>query len=154
MIILKNVLHPTDFSENSEPALKYACSVAIQFNADLHLINVVQDFSLLIPVVTLGFPPDYYQKQLQHANETLAELPQRVISHSGNVIRNVCEGKPVAEIIRYTKENAIDMIVMGTHGYTGLEHAVLGSVAEAVVRHAPCPVLTVRPEKARTTILY
>jgi len=154
MIILKKILHPTDFSDNSDPALKYACSIAIQFSAELHIINVVQDFALIIPTVGIGFPPGYYQRQLQYANESLAVLPEKVINHTGNVIRNVCEGRPAAEIIRYAKENEIDLIVMGTHGYTGLEHVVLGSVAEYVVRRAPCPVLTVHPEHNKSTILF
>jgi len=154
MIILKSILHPTDFSDSSEPALKYACSLAIQFSADLHIINVVQDFGLLLPPVTVGFPADYYQRQLQYARETLATFPEKVLNHTGNVIRNICEGRPATEILRYAKENAIDMIVMATHGYTGLEHAIMGSVAENVVRHASCPVLTVHPGKTRFNTLY
>jgi universal stress protein A len=153
MMTFRKILHPTDFSDSSEPALKYACFIAIQFSADLHLLNVAQDPALIIPTVTLGFPADYYQRQLQHAQESLAELPEKVINHTGKVIRNVREGKPVTEIIRYANENAIDLIVMGTHGYAGLEHMVIGSVAENVVRRAPCPVLTVHPQHQKSTIL-
>jgi len=153
MIILKSIVHPTDFSDNSDHALKYACSLAIQFSANLHIINVVQDFGLLLPPVTVGFPADYYQRQLQHARETLAAFPEKIVNHTGNVIRNICEGRPATEILRYAKDNAIDMIVMGTHGYTGLEHAIMGSVAENVVRRAHCPVLTVHPENHNYTKL-
>jgi nucleotide-binding universal stress UspA family protein len=108
----------------------------------------------MIPAVTLGFPPDVYQRQLRHASESLSALPEKIASHTGNVIRNVREGMPPAEIIRYARDISIDMIVMGTHGYSGLEHAIIGSVAENVVRRAPCPVLTVHPEKNRYTTLY
>jgi len=153
MLVMKNILHPTDFSDNSEPALKYACFFAIQFSANLHLLNVAPDISLIIPAVTLGFPPDSFQRQIQHANEALAELPEKIISHTGKVIRNVRQGNPVAEIINYTRENSVDLIVMGTHGYTGLEHAIMGSVAENIVRRSPCPVLTVHPEKHKYTVL-
>lgn len=146
MLNLKHILHPTDFSDNSEPALKYACSLATQFSAELHLINVVHDVGIISPPISGFIPPDYYQQQIQYANEELATLPDKVLSHSGSVTRNVCEGAPFLEIIRYAKENAIDMIVMGTHGYSGMKHLILGSVAENVVRKAPCPVLTVRPE--------
>jgi universal stress protein A len=146
MIQLKHILHPTDFSDNSSKALKYACSLAIQFNADLHLIHVVRDQGWIIPSIEMSLPADYYEKQKQYANEELAVLPEKVLNHTGSVIRNVCEGHTFVEIVRYAKENAIDMIVMGTHGYSGIEHLVLGSVAENVVRRSPCPVLTVHPE--------
>ncbi|MEX2352619.1 MAG: universal stress protein, partial [Gammaproteobacteria bacterium] len=129
-----------------DKALKYACSLAIQFNAELHLINVIHDAGLAVPPVPVSLPPDYYEKQKQYAIEQLGRLPDEVLSHTGSVIRNVCEGQPFVEIIRYAKENGIDMIVMGTHGHTGLKHLVLGSVAENVVRKAHCPVLTVHPE--------
>lgn len=146
MIKLKHILHPTDFSDNSDQALKYACSLAIQYSAELHLINVVQDAGWLIPSMEVTFPENYYEKQKQYANEELSVLPDKVLSHTGSIIRNVCEGRPYVEIIRYAHKNAIDMIVMGTHGYTNLAHMVMGSVAENVVRRAPCPVLTVHPE--------
>jgi universal stress protein A len=147
MLNLSHILHPTDFSDNSDQALKYACSLATQFGAELHLINVVHDAGLISPPIAGFIPPDYYEQQIQRATEELASLPEKVLSHSGSVTRNICQGVPFVEIIRYAKENAIDMIVMGTHGYSGLKHVMLGSVAENVVRNAPCPVLTVRPEK-------
>ena len=147
MINLRHILHPTDFSEYSEQALKYACCLATQCGAELHLINIVHDAGLISPPIAGFIPPDYYEQQIKHATEELASLPDKVINHTGSVTRNVCEGIPFVEIIRYAKENAIDMIVMGTHGYSGLKHLMIGSVAENVVRKAPCPVLTVRPEQ-------
>jgi len=146
MIHLKRILHPTDFSDNSEKALKYACSLAIQFNADLHLIHVIQDLGWVIPSIEMTFPEDYYEKQKKYANEELSVLPEKIINHTGSVIRNVREGQPFMEIMHYAKENTIDMIVMGTHGRSGLAHLIMGSVAENVVRRSPCPVLTVHPE--------
>ena len=145
MILLRQILHPTDFSDNSDQALKYACSLAVQFSADLHLIHVVHDTGLTAPA---GFlPPDYYEQRRQSADEELAALSDKALNYTGNVIRSVCEGQPFVEIIRYAKENEIDMIIMGTHEYLGLKHLIMGSVAENVVRKAHCPVLTVRPEK-------
>lgn len=146
MLTLKRILHPTDFSDGSNRALKYACSLATQFNTELHLINVVHDAGLISPPISGFIPPDYYKQQIQYATEELAALPEKVLSHSGSVVRNVCEGIPFVQIIRYAKEHAIDMIVMGTHGYTGVKHMIMGSVAENVVRKAPCPVLTIRAE--------
>jgi nucleotide-binding universal stress UspA family protein len=133
MIELKQILHPTDFSANSTRALEYACSLAGRYGAELHLVHVLQD-------------PDYYEHLSKHANEELAALPDKVSSFSGSVTRDVCTGVPFVEIIRYAKENAIDLVVMGTHGYSGMKHLIIGSVAENVVRKAHCPVLTVHPE--------
>jgi len=146
MIQLKHILHPTDFSDNSSLSLKYACSLAIQYHAELHLLHVVQDSGWMMPSVAMTFPEDYFHKQRQFAQEELATLPEKILNHTGSVTRNVYEGNPHVKIVEYAKEHAIDMIVMSTHGYSGLEHLVMGSVAENVVRKAPCPVLTLRPE--------
>ncbi len=145
MIKLKHILHPTDFSDNSSLALKYACSLAKQFEAELHLINVVQNTTFGVPPVP-GVPADFYQQQTQYADLELASFPDKVVKFDGSLTRELCEGVPFVEIIRYAKEKEIDMIVMGTHGYSGLQHLIMGSVAENVVRKAPCPVLTVHPE--------
>jgi universal stress protein A len=146
MIQLKHILHPTDFSDNSSLALKYACSLAIQYHAELHLLHVIQDAGWIMPSVAMTFPDDYFQKQKQYAQEELATLPDKILNHTGSVTRNIYEGNPYVKIVQYAKEHAIDMIVMSTHGYSGLEHLVMGSVAENVVRKAACPVLTLRPE--------
>lgn len=152
MVNVKHILHPTDFSDSSNEALKHACYLATQFCADLHLLHVISDSGLIQPPIAGFLPPGFYEQRNQFANEELAGLPQKVMNFSGSVVRNVCEGTPFVEIIRYSKENAIDMIVMGTHGYAGLKHLILGSVAENVVRHAPCPVLTVHPEKHKFVV--
>lgn len=146
-----HILHPTDFSASSNQALKYACSLAVQYNAQLHLIHVLQ---MVIGTSTVaGFDvDDLHRKQVQYANEELSSLPESVVSYNGSLIRNVCEGGPFVEIIRYAKDNAIDLIVMGTHGYSGMKHLIMGSVAENVVRTAPCPVLTVHPEDYEFTM--
>ena len=146
MIKINHILHPTDFSESSEPALKYACSLATQFGAELHLINIVHNTGIIEPPIAGYIPPDYHEQRTQFANEELSAYPEKVISHSGSVVRNVCEGAPFVEIIRYAKKNEIDMIVMGTHGYSGVKHLIMGSVAENVVRKAHCPVLTIHPD--------
>lgn len=149
MLNLKHILHPTDFSDNSSQALKYACSLATQFGAELHIIHVLQNPALRSPPVNDYLPQDYYERLMQQANEMLSALPEEVLSFTGSVTRNICTGVPFMETIRYARENAIDMIVMGTHGYSGLKHLIIGSVAENVVRKAPCPVLTVHPEDYR-----
>ena len=147
MIELKRILVPTDFSDFSEPALNYGCLLAEQFNSDLHLLNVVASPALygndpvMLPAEALA---DHLNEVRAHAEAKLKELPEQ--SNELSVVRDVRQGVAFVEIIRYAKENDIDLIVIGTHGRTGLSHVFLGSVAERVVRKAACPVLTVRPE--------
>lgn len=146
MISLKRILLPTDFSEHSKNALTYACAFAEQFGAELHVIHVVQDLVAMVPEPGLAFPPagDYMGELKSSAEKALAAFPDAEWSKGKKVVRAVIQGPPFVEIIRYAKEHAVDLIVIGTHGRTGLVHVLLGSVAEKVVRKAPCPVLTVR----------
>ncbi|MEX0717529.1 MAG: universal stress protein [Planctomycetaceae bacterium] len=146
MIQLARILLPTDFSENSHLALNYASAFAEKFGAELHLLHVVQDLVAMVPEPGLAFPPpgDYMNELKASAEQSLARLPDPQPSSVGTVVRDVRQGPPFVEIIRYAREQEIDLIVMGTHGHTGLAHVFLGSVAEKVVRKAPCPVLTVR----------
>jgi universal stress protein A len=148
MIELKRILVPTDFSDHSKNAMNYACSLAEKFGADLHVLHVLQDLVAMVPEPGLAFPPpgDYMQELEESATKALTELPGDARSGVGNIVRSVRQGPPFLEIIRYAKEHDIDLIVLGTHGRSGLAHMLLGSVAERVVRKAPCPVLTVRPE--------
>ena len=147
MISIDKILHPTDFSANSNHALKYACAFASHFGAELHLLHVVPDLALITLPPTDGFLPDeYYQNAKKHADEELAKIPVGEMAGKVRLVKQTLEGSAFLEIIRYAKENNIDLIVMGTHGYSGLTHLVMGSVAEKVVRRSPCPVLTVHPE--------
>jgi nucleotide-binding universal stress UspA family protein len=148
MIHLKRILWPTDFSETSKVAGVYACTLAEQFGAELHLLHVVEDVLTLIPEAGMVFPPpsEYQPKVRASAEKALSNLPDASWGQANVVVRHVRNGHPFLEIVRYAKEAEIDMIVVGTHGRTGLVHVLLGSVAEKVVRKAPCPVLTVRPD--------
>ncbi len=147
MIKLQKILHPTDFSENSTPALKYACEFADHFDAELHLLNVVADPIVAVSPPISGFlPADYYQEMVKNAENNLAEIPEKEWAKDTKIIRTAMEGSAFVEIIRYARENNIDMIVMGTHGHSALMQLILGSVAENVVRKASCPVLTVHSD--------
>jgi nucleotide-binding universal stress UspA family protein len=146
MIDLNRILVPTDFSKFSQNALRYAAAFAEKFGAELTLLHVVQDLSIFIPdavnVAPLATPP------IEQMIASVKEALDRVVRESqlGNVTvkTRVLEGTPFYEIIRFAKENGTDLIIMGTHGHSGLVHVLLGSVTERVVRKAPCPVLTVR----------
>ena len=149
LINLKRILVPTDFSANSKHALSYACAFAEQFGAELHLLHVLQDLVAMVPEPGLAFPaPGEYMIQLQESAEKgLEEFLDRSWAEKQTVVRALRQGPPFVEIVRYAKESEIDLVVLSTHGRSGLAHVLLGSVAERVVRKAPCPVLTVRPSE-------
>lgn len=144
MITLKTILVPSDFSECSDAALRYGLELARRFDARLHLLHVVQD-PLTQPWAAEGFSAplfDMVEKWQQDAKARLvASIP---LADIGRVTVTVTLAWPYAEILRYANEHGVDLIVMGTHGRSGVSHVLLGSIAERVVRHAPCPVLTVR----------
>lgn len=141
-IQLKHILVPTDFSETSGKALKYAQRFAEQFGAKVTLLHVIQP---LIYPADFGYPPTV----LDTADETIRQRVQErlnlLASTAGVPVEvHVREGQPYNEIAAAAREFEVDLIIIPTHGRTGLKHVLLGSTAERVVRHAPCPVLTVR----------
>lgn len=146
MIDLHRILVPTDFSKFSENALKYGAAFAEKFSAELHLLHVVQDLALFIPEAVLGTPAVVppVEQFLASAKTALQRVVAELKLPGVTVIPHVAEGVPFEEIIRAAREKDIDLIVLGTHGHTGLAHMLMGSVAEKVVRKAPCPVLSVR----------
>ena len=143
MTIFTRILHPTDFSDNSHAALRYACELAEKFGAELHLLNVVQSVAMVAPPYDGMVGGDFYETLRRQADEQLGGLPGPDAAFGGKVFREIRDGRPFLEIIGYAKENKIDLIVMATHGRTGMEHLLIGSVAENTVRKAPCPVLTI-----------
>ena len=146
MIQLKRILVPTDFSNFAKHALRYACAFAEEFDSELHLLHVLQDIVQVVPDVGAGVPaPEaYFQELHESAERALHGLPGEIWTGGKSIVRSTRSGSPFLEIIRYAKDNEIDLIVLGTHGRNALVHLLLGSVAEKVVRKAPCPVLTVR----------
>lgn len=149
MITLNKILVPTDFSDFSKPALQYGCAMAARFDAELHLLHVVPDPAMLIPEAA-AFSVEAMQGQTDQltvdANAALAKMPGDGWENSRPVVRAVRVGTAFMEIIDYARKEDIDLIVIGTHGRSGLMHVLMGSVAERIVRKSPCPVLTVKPE--------
>ena len=144
---LKRILCPTDFSANSQHALEFACALVDQFQADLHVLHVLPvDMiqAMADPYVAYGMPSNLEERMRASAERTLAEIPDSSWAGNQRVVRSLRHGSPFVEIVKYARENNIDLIVLGTHGRSGLSHVLLGSVAENVVRKAGCPVLTVR----------
>lgn len=146
---VRRILFPTDFSELSKVAEKSACDMADQFGAELHVLHVLHDLFLTMPQTSaaLLISPKTLDDIVTHAEDEIQQIPPTAWSHGKKVTRVVRIGSTYDTIVQYAKDNAIDLIVMGTHGRTGLPHVLLGSVAERVVQHAPCSVLTVRPDR-------
>ncbi len=146
MIAIKNVLVATDFSEPSEKALNYARAMARSFGANLHVLHVFEPLWITSADVVGGGMAlagmiqgleDTARKQLDAA---VTEEDRRELHADATLVTSE---SPAREIARYADEHHIDLIVIGTHGRSGLSRMLIGSVAEKVVRIAPCPVLTV-----------
>jgi nucleotide-binding universal stress UspA family protein len=147
MIALKKVLVPTDFGPASESALRYAQALARGFGAELHVLHVVENlltraidgygYAAISPEVQLDIE-DAGRKQ---TNALLSDEDRRELHAKASTVTS---NSPATEIVDYARKNGVDLIVMGTHGRAAITHLFMGSVAERVVRIAPCPVLTVR----------
>lgn len=146
-IRLQRILLPTDFSEYSSTATKYACELATKFDAELHLLHTLEIHPITTPDFGMGLAlPRYMEESRALAEKSIAALIDPQWAAGRKVITVIREGSPRGEIVRYAREQDIDLIVITTHGRSGLAHVLIGSVAESIVRTAPCPVLTVRPE--------
>ena len=143
MIEFKRILVPTDFSEYSAEAVGYGCALTDSFQAELHLLHVLEVHLGSTPVFAGGLALTPRVQESRAAAESALEQ----VAAGREAVRSTREGPAFLEIVRYAKENDIDLIVIGTHGRSGLAHVMLGSVAERVVRKAPCPVMTVRHPK-------
>ena len=148
MLAIKNVLVATDFSECSDTALVYARALAGKFGGQLHIFHDVQFVSGADVSGIGGYGaalPTLYAELEADARQRLDELVSDADRELLHVKTTISSGDvPAQAIVEYAKTEAIDLIVVGTHGRRGLSHVLLGSVAESVVRTAPCPVLTVR----------
>jgi len=148
MIAIKKVLVPTDFSEPSEIAVRYAKEFAATFKAELHVLTVVEENAMVyawtspegVPVSLANLRVEMEKNARDHIDRVLSDDERR--KFNAQLVTLV--GSPFVEICRYAKAQNIDLIVMGTHGRGPIAHMLIGSVAEKVVRKAPCPVLTVR----------
>jgi nucleotide-binding universal stress UspA family protein len=146
---ITNILVPVDFSPHAEHAFTYATTLAERFGAKLALLYVVDD-----SFVTGGWSSEIYVPNVPELMENLiADADRRLATLKASAAAlglaaetAVIRGRPAHAIVEHAKNGGFDLIVMGTHGRTGVSHVVMGSVAERVLRKAPCPVLTVRAE--------
>jgi len=141
MLSFQTILHPTDFSTNSAAAFQLACSLARDHGARLIVLHVAAP---LVAIYGDGIVPVALEPEVQR--EGLAEQLHQVQPQSGQVRveHRLADGDPALEILNAAQQSKCDLIVLGTHGRTGLARLLMGSVAEQVVRKAQCPVLTVK----------
>ena len=144
-IAIKKILCPVDFSESSAYALRYALAFAVAYDADLELLHVME--MPFLPPYSTTAAPDLsmtIERIRQESEQALGELVERNKALHPRVTGRMVVGTPFIEIINAAKEGGVDLIVVGTHGRTGLKQMLIGSVAEKVVRKSPCPVLAVK----------
>jgi len=153
LIKMKTILHPTDFSVPSNYALEYAVACATEFEAKLCILHVIHDVQIgtyfgmpaLPSPSPLVIEPDQIMLQIEkQVTKALEEILPPEVRGALPVEYLIRHGAPFLEIIRCAEQIGADLIVCGTHGRTGLKHAIIGSVAEKVVRKSRCPVLSIR----------
>lgn len=148
MIALKDILVATDFGEASRQALRYGAEFARAFGGRLHVLHVVEDI-VLGTATAMGTPPlDMTSVQAsleQDASRELQQILATDIPRDVEVVPVIIrDSQPGRGVLAYAREHKTDLLVIGTHGRAGLAEFFLGSVAQRIVRSAPCPVLTVR----------
>ena len=145
--VITQILVPTDFSSPSDRALDYARDLAHQFHASLHVLHVVNR-----PLLAEGLAAEAALSNGTAMGSDMVEDAQRRLRKQAPdaASADVIFGYAARSIVEHASRLGIDLIVMGSHGRTGIAHVLLGSVAEAIVRTAPCPVLTVRDRVKET----
>jgi len=149
MLSMRKILVPIDLSPSGRRVLEQAQEFALQFSATIDLLHVWTPPAMLAPealITGVGATEQPFLEWLGNsAREHLEKFESQVQSEGITIARSHCElGDPASTIVEHAQSGGYDLLVMGTHGRTGLSHALMGSVAEKVVRRAPCAVLTVR----------
>lgn len=147
MADIKTVVIPIDFSSTMDKVIDYATSVADQLGAKVHFLNVVNDFQGYDMVLAHPSFMELTRDLKNKSEERMTGLVEDYGNLKGGASGKVITGDPAEEIVAFAKEVNADMIIIGTHGVKGFEKLIIGSTAEKVVKHAPCPVLTFNPFK-------
>ena len=141
----KNVIvFPTDFSERSLAALSWARRMADQMQGEIHCLYVVEEPHIYATLDMGPVPIPSVDELTRSADKRMAHFASQHLKALGNVSTKVLIGRPSEEVVSYAKETNASLIIMTTHGYSGVKHVLLGSTTEAVLRHASCPVLSIR----------
>lgn len=146
-ISIRRILFPNDFSEPARQALHYAMALADRFGAELHLLHVVPEIAMSLPDSSTFWtlPEPDLQLQVEEATRQLRADLGEEWAQQHQTFQTAVRGLVLDEILSYANQHEIDLIVIGTHGYSGFSHLLLGSVAEKLVRTSKCPVLSVHP---------
>ena len=150
MVKIKRILFPTELREYSLKILPFVISMSEKYNSTIYLLHVIEDFlkwgGFYIPHISL----DLYQKEaMEAAGKLMDKVCRQQMQGCPDFERRIRSGDPAVEILKTIESEDIDLVVMGTHGYKGLEHAIFGSVAEKVVKNSAAPVLTINPYKLK-----
>lgn len=141
---IKRILFPTDISEGSAHAVPFVTDLTKHYGAKLYIIHVMYDVARAtgwyVPHISMD---ELYRDIEANAVKEIEKCCVEDLRGYKNIEYKVLKGVPHEEILKFAEENAIDLIIMGTHSRKGLDRVIFGSTAERVVRHAPCPVLTV-----------
>ncbi len=143
----KSICCPIDFSDASRAAMETAVDLARRFGATLTLLHAYPVPGYTFPDGSVVASPRMLQELADQATKHVGEWKRQAEELGApTVVAETLVGEPAAEIVSYARDRGVDLLVLGTHGRTGLEHALMGSIAERVVRRARCPVLTVHPQ--------
>ncbi len=138
------IVFPTDFSEASLAALPWARRMAEQLQAEIHCVYVVEEPHIYATLDMGPVPIPSVEELSRSAGKRMDAFASTHLKAAGGITTRVLVGRPAEELVRYAKENNAALIIMTTHGYSGVKHVLLGSTTEAVLRHASCPVLSIR----------
>lgn len=150
MVKIEKILFPCDLSGNSIKILPYALSVAEKYDSRIYLLHVVQDVIKWGTFYAPRFSWERCQSEgLKHAGKEMEKICERHLKGRPDFQKIIISGDPAEEIFKTIESEGIDLVIMGTHGRKGLEHTVMGSVAERVIQRSPIPVLVCNPYKIR-----
>jgi len=142
---IQKILVPVDFSPPSVEAVRVAADLARRYEASLEVVHAFHVQTYAMPEGYVVPTQEQFDLIVQHLEVQLADARKAAFEAGAtNVEAKLLQGGPASEILRVAQDDKVDLIVMGTHGRTGVKHLLLGSIAVNVVRHAACPVLTVR----------
>jgi universal stress protein A len=153
MVAVRRILCPVDFSETSRAALRYAVDLGLRYEAEIILLHVIQPPEFALPEGMVVAGADVFASLQRDVEEALHDWRTEAERLGARAVTiDTAVGATHPEIARYVDDHGVDLVVIGTHGRTGIAHTLLGSTAEKVVRHTRCPVLTVRaaPEDSHT----
>ncbi len=152
MIEIKKILLPCDMTSNSTKFFPYVLSVAEKYNSTIYLLHVTEDLHGLAPYPYPGLGVDQNdlektnkEKLMKKVDKMCDEICDEHFQGCANIKKIIVTGHPVVEILKFVESEDIDLIIMGTHGRSKMEHVIFGSVAENVVKKSTVPVLTINP---------